>query len=491
MLAAMSRRRSAVLALSVLILVACGDVDQGVTARRSDQPATEATNPLEPTEDTTPPPADGGIIDFGDSKTPQPYDNFLNAAFADITDFWVENYPTIYDGTFEPVSGIYAHYPSRGDLPDSCQGPVSYEEVEGNAFYTTCGDIIVYDDASLLPDLVEKLGTAAVGVVAAHEFGHAVQGRSGFFDLGRPTVENEQQADCFAGAWAAHVARGESDTLQFDDRAIKGGLAAMIEVRDPPGFNVVEDPNGHGSAFDRVGAFQEGFISGITRCADYVDNPNPRIDLEFTPEEANTGGNLQFEEILEALPLALDTFWLPTLEASSIDFTSPTLQPFTVDGGIPECDDRQPDSLVNTATYCVDTNSIVYDDTFVRALYDTLGDLSFGYPVASAYSDAVQVALKSSLSGEPRVLLNDCLVGAWIIDIVPSGDFDADGFPIANNPNQEIILSAGDLDEAVNTAVLLGDEATSTNVNGTAFEKIESFRSGVLGGLPACQNQIG
>ena len=62
---------------------------------------------------------------------------------------------------------------------------------------------------------------------------------------------------------------------------------------------------------------------------------------------------------------------------------------------------------------------------------------------------------------------------------------------MANNPNQQILLSAGDLDEAVNTAVLLGDEATDTDVNGTAFEKIDSFRAGVLGGLPACQNRIG
>ncbi len=103
----------------------------------------------------------------------------------------------------------------------------------------------------------------------------------------------------------------------------------------------------------------------------------------------------------------------------------------------------------------------------------------------------MQVALQSQLTGEKRVLLNDCLVGAWIYDIVPSGQVDESGFPIANNPAQEIILSAGDLDEAVITAVALGDEASSTDVNGSAFEKIDAFRAGVLGGLQACQNRIG
>jgi predicted metalloprotease len=514
MLDPMSRRRlprlrTGVLAVSALgvLLAACGNTDQGVSARRSDeQPADtvapetppDSTNPLDPTEDTTPAPTDGGIIDFGDAKTPQPYDNFLNAAFADITRFWADNFPTVYGGEFQPVSAIYAHYPGRGDLPESCQGGVPFEEVEGNAFYTTCGDIIVYDDSFLLPSLVDKLGAAAVGVVAAHEYGHAIQARSGVFDMGLPTVDTEQQADCFAGAWAAHVARGESDSLQFDDRDVKGGIIAMIEVRDPPGIDVVADPNGHGSGFDRVGAFQDGFINGVSRCADFVNNPNPRIDLVFlSQEDADSGGNLPYDQILEALPLALDTFWLPTLQGSNISFTSPTLQAFTVAGGVPACDDLSADALVNSARYCATTNTIVYDEGFVRDLYDRLGDLSFSYPIASAYSDAVQVALQSSLAGEPRVLLNDCLVGAWIVDIVPAVDengnlvVDAEGNIVAHNPNQVILLSAGDLDEAVTTAVLLGDEAASTDVNGTAFDKIDAFRSGALGGLASCQSRIG
>ena len=517
MLESMSRRRAvtrskpvlavSALAVAVMVVAACGTTDQGVIARRSDQqstdpattdstpddPGPDPTNPLDPPEDSTPPPTDGGLIDFGDSKTPQPYDNFLNAAFADITQFWADNFPTTYGAEFTPVSGIFASYPSRGDLPESCEGGVPFDDVEGNAFYTTCGDIIVYDDAELLPQLVNDLGTAAVGVVAAHEYGHAIQARAGVFDLGLPTVDNEQQADCFAGAWAAHVARGESDQLQFDDNDVKGGIVAMITVRDPPGLsNVAEDPSGHGTGFDRVGAFQEGFINGVARCADFIDNPNPRIDLQFlSQQDFANNGNLPFDEILQALPLALDTYWLPTLEASSIAFTSPTLVPFTADAGPPACDDRSPDSLVNTATFCVTTNTIVYDDGFVRDLYGRLGDLSFGYPIASAYSDAVQVALQSTLAGEPRVLLNDCLVGAWIVDIIPSGEVDAEGRQLANNPNQTILLSAGDLDEAITTAVLLGDEAAAINVNGTAFEKIDSFRTGVLGGLPACQDRIG
>lgn len=490
--------------LLALVAASCGS-DVLVTSTRSaaneppgaapdpgtgDGAASPGTSPLEPSDDSTPPPPGGqGIIDFGDGKSPQSYDNFLNAAFADITSFWADNFESLYGTPFVPVNGIYAMYPERTDLPESCEGPIQYADVEGNAFYTTCGDVIAYDDATLLPQLVDDLGDAAVGVVAAHEYAHAIQARAGVLDLGLPTIDTEQQADCFAGAWAAHVASGGSDTLRFDDRDVKGGIIAMIEVRDPPGIDVATDPSGHGSAFDRVGAFQEGFLRGITRCADFIDNPNPRVDLVFLDQQdAASGGNLAYAEIAAALPKALDTFWAPTLAGSDIAFTPPTLTPFDPDS-VPACDGRAADDLVNDATFCQDSNTILYDEAYARELYQRLGDLSFGYPIAVAYSDAVQVALSSALTDEERALLNDCLVGAWIRDIIPT--VQPDGTISATNPDQEILLSAGDLDEAVSTAVALGDEASDTDRNGTAFDKIDAFRAGVLGGLQACQDRIG
>ena len=522
MLAPMSRRRFALVVAATVALTACGSIDVSVTAQRSDSidqgPATTPApdNSVAPddtqvpddtaapvvtdngTTDSVPIPEVSGAIDFGVGKPPRDYDSYLDAAFADITRFWVDTYEPTYGGAFEPVAGIYAMYPERQDDPQSCDGPVTYDQVEGNAFYTSCGDLIMYDDAQLLPDLVQRYGTAAVAVVAAHEYGHAIQQRAGVFDLNLPTIETEQQADCFAGAWAAHAARGEGEVIRFDDADVKAGLLAMIEVRDPPGFDSANDPNGHGSAFDRVGAFQEGFINGTGRCADFVNNPNPRIDLPFlTADEFQTGGNLPFTDIAAALPIALDTFWLPALQTGNVAFTPPTLQPFSPSGQVPDCDGRSVEQLANTATFCAASNTIVYDADFAQRLYAGVGDLAFAYPIANAYSDAVQAAIGSPLTGEPRVLLNDCLVGAWIVDIVPA--FDANGNPqvdaqgrlLARNPDQQILLSAGDLDEAVVTAVVVGDESSTTDLVGTAFEKIDAFREGVLGGLPACPARLG
>ena len=53
-----------------------------------------------------------------------------------------------------------------------------------------------------------------------------------------------------------------------------------------------------------------------------------------------------------------------------------------------------------------------------------------------------------------------------------------------------MFLSAGDLDEAIITAIGRSDATTDTNIVGTAFEKIDAFRTGVQGGLNVCDGAI-
>ncbi len=80
-----------------------------------------------------------------------------------------------------------------------------------------------------------------------------------------PTITTEQQADCFAGAWVAHAAH-DGGPVTFSDADVRSGLVAMIQVRDPKGVDQFTE-GGHGSAFDRVGAFQVGFTEGVGRVA--------------------------------------------------------------------------------------------------------------------------------------------------------------------------------------------------------------------------------
>ena len=144
---------------------------------------------------------------------------------------------------------------------------------------------MAYDDGELgvIYDLAETFSPSVVAVVLAHEFGHAIQGRVGDLDRDVPTIYTEQQADCFSGAWARRVWQGAAVGLTFGDDDIRTGLIALVAVRDPIGSSVLE-PGGHGSAFDRIGAFQEGFNGGVDNCNDLIDKPLPLLPNEFATE---------------------------------------------------------------------------------------------------------------------------------------------------------------------------------------------------------------
>ena len=532
---------AASLASVALVVAACGSTGAGLTAERSDaivdltivdntDPATTDPTSTDPTstdptstdpastdpastdptssdppstDPTTPPNPNNAMIDFGTNKEPQPYDEFLQVALADVQDYWRATYPETYGTEFIELSGgIWASYPDREgnaipSYPDGCRGdPQEAYISEYNAFYCSFGDYMVYDDFQLIPQLVEAYGQSAVGVVFAHEFGHAIQAR-----VGAPTiiedavVYGEQQADCFAGAWTAHVARGESTTLTFGDDDIRAGLSAMVAVKDP--LLVVDDQgnpmsldvlegNAHGSAFDRVGAFEHGFLGGASACQEMetVEGRLPLLNLQFEDEgDLVREGNTPYDgdEAAEIAPLEtllvedLTRFWT----ASVGSFTPPTVVAYPHDGPYPECDDADEDAFAFGVFYCPSTNELLYDDGFTRALYRTYGDFSVGYVISNAWSEAVQTELGSSLDGEERLLINECLTGAWTKDIIPNG-----------SPDQTFSISPGDLDEAVETALILGTEGLADNMMGSAFEKIEFFRAGVLGGVGECNRRI-
>jgi predicted metalloprotease len=502
----MRARSASAVAICLLLMAGCTVEQPGVQATRSrqnddrnilaDQPdvATDGTDPTDDTTvDTTPIPVQEGIINFGANHVDNGYDGYLTAAFSDIQAFWEQQFPAVYGSPFTPLSGgIYAAYPDRVEPIPGCGTPQTlYGDVQGNAFYCLDGDFMAYDDAELLPQLVAQLGQSAVAVVLAHEFGHAVQFRSD--ETQQPTILKEQQADCFAGAWAAHVARGESDVINFNDDDVSGGLIAMIQVRDPVEFGGTIDESSHGTGFDRVGAFQDGFLGGAERCKTFFTDgrENQLINIPFNAGDPD--GNLPLidpdpdptdgpGDVVTLLPADLNRYWTAQLAASNLTLTAPTLTVFTPDGGDPPaCDGFDSSNFDQNILYCPATNTIFLDQDWAeQEISDPLlGDMSVGYLISRGYSEVVQGLLGSTLTDEPRALLNDCLTGAWIRDDLPP---QPDGRPL--------YLSAGDLDEAIVTAIVLGDSTSDTNVSGTAFEKVDAFRSGVLGGMQSCQDRI-
>ncbi len=420
-------------------------------------------------------------IDFGVNKTPQPYDAFLQSSLGDIQDYWRKTYPEVYGAPFKDLTGgIWASYPSRKEaIPLGCPTSSSQQyPSQGNAFYCDQGDYIAYDDAALIPKLVKAFGESAVGVVFAHEFGHAIQHRVGALKPGTPTVYFEQQADCFAGAWTAHVARGESTRLKFGDQDIKAGLSAMVAVKDGTLGEDVFKGDAHGSAFDRVGAFENGFKGGAVACKAMETNPLPLLDLPFsTQQEKDSGGNLAYDKILPAVEQDLNRFWSVGVPS----FSAPTVTTFAHSGPFPTCDGIDQSAFPFNAVYCPKTNAIFLDEGYAKTLYNKYGDFAVGYIVSDAWSEAVQTQLGSNLTGAQRLLIDDCLTGAWTKDAIPPADGNLD-------PTR-LYISPGDLDKAVETA-LLSDAGIGNGKMASAFEKIDNFRAGVIGGITECNNRI-
>ncbi|MCU1395509.1 MAG: hypothetical protein JWM34_3937 [Ilumatobacteraceae bacterium] len=429
-------------------------------------------------------PADA-TIDFGNAKTPQPYDDYLKAVFADIQDFWRTTYPQVYGGAFpELTGGIWASYPDRTDglIPTGCGGVEDGQSypAQDNAFYCGAGDYVVYDDYQLLPELTKDYGLAAIGFVFAHEFGHAIQARVKVLPHD-PVVYREQQADCFSGAWVAHVVRGESPRLKFSDADVKVGLSAAVSVSDPDISEDVYSGDNHGSAFDRVGAFENGFDKGAAGCKQMETDPLPLLDLQFTDAtDAQQNGNLPYDEIEPKVTADLTRYWSATMTASGRTFSAPTVTPFDHDGPFPTCADQPDATFPFNYVPCADSNTIFYDKQYAETLYNKYGDFAVAYLLSDAWSDIVQTQLGSSLTGQTRSLIDDCLTGTWTKNIIPTNAAGETGF----------FISPGDLTEAVETALIVGGSSDGSGTMAGAFERIDNFRSGVIGGISECNKRI-
>ena len=433
---------------------------------------------------------DTAAINFGPNKPPRSYDDFLLAVMTDLGVWWSQVYPEVYGEAFTPLEGdVYAAYPERPDDIPGCGAPrTTYADVQQYvAFYCGVGDFIVYDDGEdgLLAELAREYGAATIGTVLAHEFAHAIQLRNGGLDRALPTITTEQQADCFAGAWTARAARGDAVTLRFSDGDVRAGLIAMTKVSDPVGIDQFEQ-GGHGSGFDRVGAFQVGFNEGPGRCAELLDDPLPLMPNQFTAGDVVTGGNAAFgygeNDLIGFLPEDLNRYW-----GEELDITGDRLELVVVRSGDGDrCDDLRGDLSLGTA-WCASTNEVFFNEPVALDLYARLGDFAVGYVLATAWSEAVQDAVGSDLDGEDRALLNDCLTGGWVKTVTPI-DFALPQPRLA--ARDSVRISAGDLDEAIQTVLALGDAGVDDDVIGNAFEKIDAFRGGVIDGTDSCLAQL-
>jgi predicted metalloprotease len=403
------------------------------------------------------------------------YAGTVRLTVADLQDYWAEQLPELYGIRYRriPAAKIIP-YTSRSKVPRCGPGRVSYRDVEANAFYCNAGKFVAYDDENLFPQLERNFGDFTIALTLAHEWGHAVQDQA---RLTGPTIALEQQADCFAGAWVRHVADGGSSRLSLREGNLDTGLAGYLTFRDPPGSDPTAD-GAHGSAFDRVGAFQEGYDSGPPRCVAFDGNPPPLTDIPFAdPGDAQRGGDLPYREVIPATAADLDAYWAGLLtNYRSVQH----ITPFDPKRALPECDGQKLPraQAVNGIAYCASTATIAYDHRLLPAVYERSGD--FGVAVVIAAEWAVAMQQLESVSGPPKdlELQQSCFTGSWAGDVVRGG----------HNPNGDLLtLSAGDLDEAIQSFLIFRDtDKISAGTGATAFENVDAFRTGFFQGEPAC-----
>ena len=254
------------------------------------------------------------------AKQEPAYEETIRLAVADLQDYWRSELPALYGVEYRPIPAArIIPYTSTSKIPRCGPGPVRYKDVAQNAFYCNAGKFVAYDDENLFPQLDEEFGDFTIVLTLAHEWGHAVQDQAG---LSGPTIALEQQADCFAGAWVRSVGDGASTRLSLNEGNLDTGLAGFLTFRDPPGSDPTAD-GAHGSAFDRVSAFQEGYDTGPERCAAFETDPPTLTDIPFTDQgDVDRGGDLPYRQVIPTTAEDLDAYWSGLLTTTGRSSTS-------------------------------------------------------------------------------------------------------------------------------------------------------------------------
>ncbi|HEX4901455.1 MAG TPA: neutral zinc metallopeptidase [Acidimicrobiales bacterium] len=423
-------------------------------------------------------------------------DEVVAIALEDLEAYWADAMPDLYDTDFEPLRGGYLPFGPDTPLPRCGDEQLRYEQVAENALYCPSADLVAWDRSTLIPDLQQRFGPLTVGMVMAHEFAHAVQNRA---DTEAATVTLELQADCFAGAWVADV-DDRISTFASDGDALDQAVAGLLELRDTvgvPGF----DPAAHGSGFDRVGAFQDGFERGLDACAAYEEDPPEVVAIPFGGlDDQVTGGNLPLADLLDPLVLDLDAFfgtfvrdggsrWAPVAEVVLFD---------PADGPI-LCGDAEiaGDELVDASFHCVSDRTHYLDGVDLVPSLDEIGDFAVAGEIARLHAFAAQERLGIDGDDQQLELHADCLAGAF-----SGAEFDGDVPEVRDRTAdpvelerrriegglrpQQLRLSPGDLDEVVIAFLAFGGEDAAS-----AFERTAAFRTGFVDGAGACEAFLG
>jgi predicted metalloprotease len=209
---------------------------------------------------------------------------------------------------------------------------------------------------------------------------------------------------------------------------------------------------------------------------------------------AEDGGQPKdMEQFLTAVTKDVDRYW--TTQFKDSDLPEPRVSYRWIPAGqtaASACGAGSADLGDSAAAYCPGDDTIYISEKFATDIFNgsldsslpgssqgyggTRGDVSVAYIVAHEYGHEVQNELGVDQQGLPTMSLElqaDCYAGNW-----------------AKNADDEHRLEQGDLDEALNSALAVGDFDTSQpGHHGTPEQRKEAFTTGFESGDPTTCNQ--
>ncbi len=410
---------------------------------------------------------DGGAID-----------RLAGSAISDIEQFWDLAYPETFDDDFASAKALISF--DASDFGGEFCGEDTYGLV--NAGFCYPNRTIGWDRGELLPSLLRAHGDMGVVLVLAHEYGHAVARQAGLSRKGIPTLVGEQQADCLSGAYMRWVAEDNSPRFSLSTgEGLNKVLAGVISFRDPllnegdPDAGVDE----HGSAFERLSAFQFGFTDGPSACSaiDLPEIGQRRGDLPVLLPEDQTGElpvtKASVLSIVDAMGILFEPADPPALSFTTADAKN--------------CADARPSP---PASFCPATNTIVVDLTGLQQIGSqadrqggssvAVGDNTAYSVLVSRYMTAIQLEHGGvTLDTAAAALRTACLTGVATVKMSEE---------VTTPDGETIALTAGDVDEAVSG--ILTNGLVASDVNGesvpSGFSRIDAFRLGVLTDVERC-----
>jgi predicted metalloprotease len=458
---------------TMLVLAGCSTVIEGKPVSVFDDPfhvagmaATDGPSGLRPDAKQPDRKVQGG--DGGKE------DELAAQSISDIEQFWQGAYGEPLKGKFKPVKDLISWDSTGYSSKEFCGSDTMGVE---NAAFCETDRTIGWDRGQLLKQLRNSFGDMAITMVLAHEYGHAVQDMAKLTDDNTPTLVSEQQADCFAGVYMRWVAENKSPRFTLSTgEGLNNVLAAMISFRDPllsendPEMGIDE----HGSAFERVSAFQFGFTDGAGACAaiDEKEITQRRGDLPVALQQDQTGELDITKDSVKSVIEALNTQFKPA-------------NPPTLSFDSESCPNARPSP---PASYCPANNTIYVDLPKLQKMgkqSDANNGLVFGDNTAySVLTSRYVLALQQQRGGlvldnAEAALRTACLTGVATTKL-------SEEVPVADG--NTIALTAGDVDEAVSG--MLTNGLAAGDVNGesvpSGFSRIDAFRTGVLGDFDRC-----